>query len=83
MLTRNEMVESLRKGVYEVTFTKADGSKRVMKCTLIESMLPSYEKKTERTTKIKDDVVAVYDLDNAGWRSFRADSVNLFLEVAA
>ena len=56
-----------------VTFTKVDGSKRVMNCTLMEGHVPAMESTSER--KENKDVVVVFDLDKSQWRSFRVDSV--------
>lgn len=59
-----------------VTFTKKDGSQRIMKCTLNPDQLPNVpvtEGKKER--KVNEDVIAVYDLESAGWRSFTIKSV--------
>ena len=59
-----------------VTFTKKDGSERVMKCTLMPEHLPEVplvEGKTER--KKTEGTVAVYDLEAKGWRSFTIKSV--------
>lgn len=79
---RDYIVEQLRLRVLEVDFTKRDGSKRTMKCTLRGDMLPPPEKpvidltKPEREVKENQDVVAAYDLEAKGWRSFRLDSIN-------
>jgi len=35
MFTKNELSEKLRTGTLQVTFTKADGSTRVMNCSLM------------------------------------------------
>ena len=76
--------ETLRVGPAIVTFTKKDGSERVMKCTLDPSLLPEVirvEKLDEagvvieKTRKINDDVQNVYDLEHAAWKSFRWDSI--------
>lgn len=77
-----EMVENLlNAGVTTVTFTKIDGSERVMRCTLSESIIPSNSLPKGSTERKKNDETrTVYDLDAAGWRSFRWDSV---LEVTA
>lgn len=77
-----EMVENLlNAGETVVTFTKTDGSERVLKCTLNESMIPSDSlPKSDSNRKKNDDSRAVWDLENAGWRSFRWDSV---IEVTA
>jgi hypothetical protein len=58
-----------------VTFTKSDGSKREMRCSLREQDLVAYEKKTDLIKEKNDDVCAVWDLDKSAWRSFRYDSI--------
>ena len=42
--TRDELMETLRKEVLEVTFKKLDGDERKMPCTLITSFLPPAKK---------------------------------------
>ena len=82
-LTRTDVVELLYNDVATVTFTKADGTERVMECTLLADVL---NKRFETDTdfdlhkKIGEenmgrDVVVVYDIPTAEWRSFRMDSV--------
>lgn len=79
---RDYIVEQLRIRVLEVDFTKRDGTNRTMKCTLRTDLLPPPEKtvidltKPEREVKENLDVIAVYDLESKGWRSFRLDSIN-------
>lgn len=63
----------LHSNVVEVVFTKVNGEKRVMKCTLQESYLPDQKGDTER--KKNENVLAVFDIDSNDWRSFRFDSV--------
>jgi len=58
-----------------VTFTKKDGTERVMLCTLKEDKIVTEEKKTDRVKKENTDILAVWDLDNNAWRSFRYDSI--------
>jgi hypothetical protein len=72
-----EMVENLlTAGETTVTFIKADGSERVMRCTLNETLIPfESAPKGETSRKKSDEVRPVYDLDAAGWRSFRWDSI--------
>lgn len=78
---RDYIVEQLRIRVLEVDFTKRDGTKRTMKCTLRGDMLPAPEKpvidltKPEREVRENLDVVVAYDLEAKGWRSFRLDSI--------
>jgi hypothetical protein len=66
----------LKVDVATVTFTKKDGTDRVMKCTLNPDQLPAVpvtEGKKER--KVNEDVIAVYDVESKGWRSFTIKSV--------
>lgn len=58
-----------------VTFTKRDGSERVMKATLRENAIPVLEKKTERTRAPNDEVISVIDAEIGEWRSIRYDSI--------
>lgn len=58
-----------------ITFQKKDGSNRVMNATLIESIVPKYEKKTDKEKVKTKDTLSVFDLDKNEWRSFRLDSI--------
>lgn len=76
---RNVLLEELRKNVVAVYFTKVNGEKREMRCTLMPSLLPeSYinEQAEEKDFHDKNqDVLAVWDVMKGGWRSFRIDSI--------
>ena len=63
-----------------VTFIKADGTERAMKCTLNWDYIPAKEHVkpvTESAAKPRKEpdpaVFRVYDLDKFEWRSFRID----------
>lgn len=79
---RDAVLEDLRNNIVEVTFTKVNGERRAMRCTLMMNYLPeSYQKNAGEQQLEKDfhqsnsDTIAVWDLQNGGWRSFRIDSV--------
>jgi hypothetical protein len=68
--------------VVKVTFTKKDGSERVLTCTLNSALIPQkvtesevVEGKPERAKSTES--LAVYDVELDGWRSFRWDSIRL------
>jgi len=72
--------DMLKMGPVSVTFTKKDGTQRVMECTLDPNLLPPVQvtESTEEPKKKKatnDNVMAVYDLESKGWRSFTIKSV--------
>jgi len=69
---RKWLVGMLENGIVEVTFTKKDGTERVMNCTLLEDYLPET---TGVGRAASLDAVSVYDVDVEGWRSFRWDSI--------
>ena len=70
----------LRIGPATVTFTKKDGTERVMNCTLVESYLPDNNWGSKELTEEKEkEYLAVWDIDKSGWRSFRWDSVTSFI----
>ena len=70
-MERKELIGKLKEGDVSVTFTKKDGSERVMKCTLKEDVIPS----VESSKKENVGVVVVWDTEKNAWRSFRMDSI--------
>lgn len=74
-------------GPVTVTFTKKDGSERVMECTTSPEIVPppalveAHETNTDnpidfpKVKKVNEDIMPVYDIDAKGWRSFRWDSI--------
>ena len=61
----------LHVGPATVTFTKKDGSERVMKCTLEEAVLPKVELKEDtKPRKESTTSMRVFDLEKNEWRSF-------------
>ena len=78
-MDREYMREELRKGVCNVTFTKVDGTERVMNCTLDMGFVPE-EKLPKGTGRAEsEEVLRVFDTDKTEWRSFRVESVTKFL----
>ena len=67
---------ALAQGTVNVTFTKADGSRREMRATTNQALF-TYE---PRGSEIPEPagVIRVWDLDSNGWRSIREDRVISF-----
>jgi hypothetical protein len=84
MLDRTNIVEGLHNGICEVTFTKSDGTERVMKCTLSKSYLPPDNRQvlTEDGPR-NPNIVTVWDTEANGWRSFAIDRVKSFNRVGS
>lgn len=70
--------ENIKSGV-RVTFTKKDGSERIMSCTLSESRIPTDKLpksgSESENSSTSGSAVRVFDLEKGEWRSFRWDSV--------
>ena len=77
-------------GSVTVTFTKRDGTERVMECTTATSLVPVdlteevHYTNTDnpvdfptpkKEKKVNEDVCPVYDLESKAWKSFRWDSI--------
>lgn len=83
-----EYQSALREGTCIVEFTKVDGTKRVMKCTLDQSAIP--EDKMPKPVVLKEGEVAkepkpenpgivrVFDLEKQEWRTFKLETVISF-----
>lgn len=78
--TKADLKYLLEQNVLVVDFTKLDGDKRVMTCTLREDMKPAATKadplSQKKVREVSDTVVSVWDVNAQGWRSFRYDRVN-------
>ena len=78
--TKTDLESNLANHVLEITFIKADGDHRYMKCTRDVSRIPAEHlpksKEEGSVPRVEsDEVVRVYDIDAEGWRSFRVDSL--------
>jgi hypothetical protein len=74
---RNREIRNLlHSGVCEVTFTKVDGSVRVMPCTLDPSILPPAPVVEGKQPKPqRSETVSAWCIDKKEWRSFRVANV--------
>jgi hypothetical protein len=79
--TRKDLQNILSQNVLVVDFTKLNGDKRVMTCTLREDMKPSATKDDTMSQKKvreinREELVSVWDVNAKGWRSFRYNRIN-------
>lgn len=83
-MTRDEMIEALRGGMCNVTFTKKDGTTRVMPCTLNFSLIPSDQWPVSGQSSIDESLektpstIRVFAPESEGWRSFLVENVQEF-----
>lgn len=87
MYERDKLISDLKQAVVEVTFTKVNGETRIMRCTLDPKNLPpmtnqQFDHIDEQHKRPENlDVIACWDVQANGWRSFRVDSVQYVQEV--
>lgn len=77
-ILKENILEKLRTDEATVKFTKADGTERTMRCTLVESKIPADKRpkvSEAQTSSTVGSAVRVFDLDKGEWRSFRLMSV--------
>jgi hypothetical protein len=78
-LSRDSLLMDLKLHTCKIHFTKANGEKREMHCTLRTEYLPpnaDVKHLDEMHQRPENhEVIAVWDLQKNAWRSFRVDSV--------
>lgn len=67
----------LRQWEAKITFTKKDGTERVMHCTLKEGVVVPHEKTTDRVKQPKDDLLSVWDMESQGWRTITVPNITV------
>lgn len=73
--TKADLVNNLRQQYADITFTKKDGTLRVMKCTLKEGIAIPHERKTDRVRESKDNILPVWDIEADAWRSVNIETI--------
>lgn len=73
MTSLNTLLETMKTGIADFTYTKTDGSVRPARGTLSNLYIPE-DKLPAGTMEYSDNVVRYYDIDSDGWRAFRKDS---------
>lgn len=86
-LNQNNMLRELRDGICEVTFTKANGETRIMKCTLNMDIIPQHKyPKGDDTPELREGLdrilkaIRVFDTGLQDWRSFKVETVKNFVK---
>ncbi len=81
-----EIRDRLYAGVVEVVFKKKNGEYRTMPCTLKSDLLPPMvpNEGDEGSSRPQiEGLIAVYSVEDCGWRSFYAESVRSMNEYVA
>jgi hypothetical protein len=65
----------LSESTITVTFTKKDGTSRVMKCTKQSDLIPADKQPKGTGATPTGDAVAAFDLEKQEWRSFNTSNI--------
>jgi hypothetical protein len=71
---RDTLLAMLESRIVEIKFRKENNDLRVLRGTLREDMLPT-QTASKHAHKDNPEVVTLWDLDAAGWRSVRTDRI--------
>lgn len=72
----DKLRQELRLSQAEIVFTKKDGTVRTMRCTLNTAVIPpAPQTESKKQRAVNNSVMAVYDVDVNGWRSFTVNQV--------
>lgn len=78
-INRDTIVDALKTNhKVQVVFTKVNGDKRTMNCSLHKDIIPADKLPMESTTSPKTkntSIVSAWDIDSDGWRSFKVANV--------
>lgn len=78
VFTKENLLDMLRNNVVTVTFTKLDGTERIMKCTLLGEYVPAPATNRQmllQENRGSDNNISVWDTEAQDWRSFRVSNV--------
>lgn len=71
-MNKESLYDLLKNSVQEIEFIKADGSMRVMKCTLRDDLVGT---RSFSSNTGPAHLLSVWDLEKDAWRSFKIDSL--------
>jgi len=74
--TKEDLRRLLEHKILEVDFTKLNGDKRTMTCTLRSDVRPTLQNNSTSKKTLSDSTISVWDVNACGWRSFRYERVN-------
>ena len=81
---RNRYLRQVLKEDHVVTFTKVDGTERVMPCTLRDEAMPQRAVNEHHQTRAYNpESLSVWCLDKGEWRAFKVMSVTSLEKLPA
>ena len=75
IFVREDVVKALRENKCVVSFTKVNGEKRDMYCTLKGDLIPEDKRPKDPNKTYSEEVIKVFDLLKSEWRSFKVANI--------
>ncbi len=70
-MNKSNIFEVVSKGVADILYTKKDGTERVIKATLLESVVPT----VEQPKTLPDTHINIFDVEKTQWRTLIIDQI--------
>lgn len=80
-MDNQKLISDLANGPVVVTFTKMDGTERIMPCTINEQIIAVKNPGASTNYSQSGDTLTVFDLENNQWRSFRMSAVKTAITI--
>jgi len=83
LFDKYKLKEDLQNGVYTIVFEKVDGTIREMRATLDPQFLAenaSFGENEMGISRGNDHVLAVWSVDDNGWRSMRVENIQTVMK---
>jgi hypothetical protein len=74
-----ELLEIAKAGIVQVSFTKKDGTNRILNGTLSEKIIPKSDETHGRSKK--EGLIVLWDIEKNGWRSFNVEQINWYTQI--
>ena len=79
-MTREQIIETLTRGVVNFKYTKKDGSERIASGTRYMPFIIAQGAEPKGTGTEKIGVITYYDIEKQGWRSFAEENFVEFIQ---
>lgn len=78
-LTREQIIETLSKGIVNFKYIKKDGTERIANGTRHTEFIEAQDVAPKGTGIEREGVITYYDIEKQSWRSFNEDSFVEFI----
>lgn len=80
ILTREQIVETLKSGIVNFKYTKKDGTERIASGTLNMEFIKSQGAEPNGNGVERQGIISYYDLGKEAWRCFNEDNFIEFIK---